>query len=493
MTQPKLLSNLLQGLVDMPIPEVVVAGLALDSRRVQCGDLFLALVGVQARGHEFIESAVENGATAVLYDADAGAVNANCKVLCIAVVNLAHKAGVIAERFFDEPSRELFMVGVTGTNGKTSCAQFLAQAYHDDAPCGVIGTIGNGFYGALDVASHTTPDAVSLHRLLRQFRDQGATRVVMEVSSHGLDQGRVAGINFDVAVFTNLSRDHLDYHGDMAAYGRAKSRLFSLPGLRWAVINTDDALGRSLVDEIPAAVGMLTYGMGESAVSRGDRIQGRLIRLDRNGLVMAVETPWGQGTISSPLLGRFNASNLLAVFGALLVSGIEFTTAVQRLQRLNTVPGRMEHFGKEGQPLVVVDYAHSPDALYQVLITLREHCAGKLWCVFGCGGNRDRGKRPLMGEVAEQNADLVVITNDNPRLEDAQAIIDDIRSGMKHSETVTVIADRAQAIAHAVQRAGVDDVVLVAGKGHEDYQQVGDVRYPFSDRVQVQSLLGVAA
>ncbi|MBI3772960.1 MAG: UDP-N-acetylmuramoyl-L-alanyl-D-glutamate--2,6-diaminopimelate ligase [Gammaproteobacteria bacterium] len=493
MVQPKLLSDLLRGLIAASVPVVTVTGLALDSRQVQRGDVFLALAGVQARGHEFIDSAIENGAVAVLYDADSGAVNAGCKVPCIAVAGLAHKVGIIAERFFDEPSRELFMVGVTGTNGKTSCTQFLAQAYHDDAPCGVIGTIGNGFYGALDVASHTTPDAVSLHRLLRQLRDQGATRVVMEVSSHGLDQGRVAGVNFNVAVFTNLSRDHLDYHGDMAAYGRAKSRLFSLPGLRWAVINTDDAFGHSLVDEIPESVGVVTYGMEEPGVLRGDRIQGQLIRLDRQGLVLAVDTPWGQGMIKSPLLGRFNASNLLAVLGALLASGIKFETAVQRLQRLNTVPGRMEHFGKEGQPLVVVDYAHSPDALYQVLTTLREHCAGKLWCVFGCGGNRDRGKRPLMGEVAEQYADQVVITNDNPRREDPQMIIDEIRSGMKHSKTVTVIADRASAIAHAVRQAGIDDVVLIAGKGHEDYQQIGDVRHPFSDRAQVQALLGMAA
>lgn len=493
MRQPKPLSDLLQGLVAVPVPAVMVTGLALDSRQVQRGDVFLALAGVQARGHEFINSAVENGAVAVLYDADAGAVSTNCKVPCVAIAGLAHKAGVIAERFFDEPSRELFMVGVTGTNGKTSCTQFLAQAYHEDAPCGVIGTIGNGFYGALDVASHTTPDAISLHRLLRQLRDQGATRVVMEVSSHGLDQGRVAGVNFDVAVFTNLSRDHLDYHGDMAAYGRAKSRLFSLPGLRWAVINTDDTFGRSLVDEIPTAVGVLTYGMDAYDAKRGDRIQGRLMRLDRQGLVLAVDTPWGQGTIKSPLLGRFNASNLLAVLGALLASGIKFETAVQRLQQLNTVPGRMQRFGKEGQPLVVVDYAHSPDALYQVLTTLREHCVGKLWCVFGCGGNRDRGKRPLMGEVAEQYADRVVITNDNPRHEDPQTIIDGIRSGMKHSEAVIVIVDRAQAIAHAVQQAGADDVVLVAGKGHEDYQQVGDVRHPFSDCAQVQALLRVAA
>lgn len=491
--QPKPLSDLLQGLVVAPVPAVMVTGLALDSRQVQRGDVFLALAGVQARGHEFINSAVDNGAVAVLYDADSGAVATNCKVPCIAVVGLAHKAGVIAEHFFDEPSHELFMVGVTGTNGKTSCTQFLAQAYHEDAPCGVIGTIGNGLYGALDVASHTTPDAVSLHRLLRQLRDQGATRVVMEVSSHGLDQGRVAGVNFEVAVFTNLSRDHLDYHGDMAAYGRAKSRLFALPGLRWAVINTDDAFGRSLVDEIPTAVGVLTYGMNEPGVQRGNRIQGQLMRLDRQGLVLAVDTPWGQGTIKSPLLGRFNASNLLAVLGALLASGVEFETAVQRLQQLNTVPGRMQRFGKEGQPLVVVDYAHTPDALYQVLTTLREHCTGKLWCVFGCGGNRDRGKRPLMGEVAEQYADRVVITNDNPRHEDPQVIIDEIRSGMQRSEEVIVIVDRAQAIAHAVQQAGANDVVLVAGKGHEDYQQVGDVRHPFSDCAQVQALLRVAA
>lgn len=488
------LNLLMQGLIEDVVPEIVVTGVTLDSRQVEPGYLFLALAGTQVQGHQFIGQAVQKGAVAVLFDPAAGAASAEVSVPCIAVNDLVHKAGIIAERFFAEPSRELFMVGVTGTNGKTSCTQFLAQAYHSEAsPCGIIGTIGNGFYGELDAASHTTPDAVSLHRLLRKLRDQGATRVVMEVSSHGLDQGRVAGVSFDVAVFTNLSRDHLDYHGDMATYGRAKSRLFALPGLEWAVINTDDAFGRSLVDAIPEAVNVATYGMGQPGTQRGARIQGHLIRLDRQGLVLKVETPWGQGTITSSLLGRFNASNLLAVFGALLTSGIEFDVAVQRLQSLNTVPGRMERFGGANQPLVVVDYAHTPDALYQVLTTLREHCAGRLWCVFGCGGNRDRGKRPLMGEVAEQYADRIIVTNDNPRREDPQFIVNEILSGMKHPDAATVITDRATAIAHALRRASANDVVLIAGKGHEDYQQIGDERLPFSDRSQVQALLGVAA
>ena len=486
------LNDLLQGLSDGPVADVSVSGLSLDSRTANAGDLFVALSGTHAEGHRFIAGAIKRGALAVVCDA-AIHMDETHAVPVIPVPDLAHKAGVIAERFYGHPSRQMFVVGVTGTNGKTSCAHFIAQALDSrQKPCAVIGTLGNGRIGELNEASHTTPDALLLHGMLRDFVAQGMAQVVMEASSHGLQQGRVSGVDFNVAVLTNLSRDHLDYHGDMDSYGRAKARLFQMPGLKNAVINGDDAFGKTLLNNIPSSVNAVVYTLGDTAFDVAT-VRGSQLQLSREGIRMWLETPWGTGPLNSPLLGRFNASNLLAVVAVLLLSGMAFEESLAQVARLDTVPGRMERIGGKHQPLVVVDYAHTPDALQQVLKTLRDHCRGRLWCVFGCGGDRDQGKRPQMGAIAARFADKVVLTDDNPRHEAAQKIIDDIRVGVVDERNVTVIRDRRAAIRYSIGHATQSDVVLVAGKGHEMYQHVGDEKIPFSDRAQVAAALKEAA
>lgn len=489
------LSELLRGIAAVPpLMERAVRGLSLDSRQVRPGGLFLACTGLHSRGHDFIGDAVAHGAVAVVYEIAAGEAPSLPPFIGdvpqIPVVDLAQRAGHIAERFFGEPSRDVFMVGITGTNGKTSCSHYLAQALHSEAgPCGIIGTVGNGLVGALASATLTTPDAVSVHALLARLRDAGARSVVMEASSHALDQGRVNAVAFDVAVFTNLTRDHLDYHGDMAAYGAAKRRLFHLPGLRYAVVNGDDAFGRELLANLRSDVMGVSYGLENAVASTIAHVQAREVRLDDDGMQLTVHSPRGEGEVRVPLLGRFNASNVLAVLATLLIMGIAFDEALRRLGRLQAVTGRMQCFGGGVAPRVVVDYAHTPDALEQALSALRAHSRGRVWCVFGCGGDRDRGKRPLMGAAAARLADRVIITDDNPRGEDPAAIVADIMAGIAAEAEVQVIHERAAAIAYAVTQANPGDVVLVAGKGHEAYQQIGAQYVPFSDQAVVARLL----
>lgn len=496
-----MLRDLLAGFAPVDaIQDREISGLSLDSRQVKKGDLFFAFRGTRSHGGEYIDDALKAGAAAVALDGDhADAVATAAKraadvgVPVLSVAGLAGVTGEIASRFFGHPSRALKVVGVTGTNGKTSCSQFLAQALSSaHYPCGVVGTIGEGFYGQLDPSSHTTPDAVRLQALLARLRDQGARYVVMEVSSHGLEQGRANGVAFDVALLTNLSRDHLDYHGDMAAYALAKRRLFERPGLKVAVLNLDDALGRELAGTLPDGVQAVGYSLAETDMDI-PAVRGTRLTLHDRGLSLHVISPWGEGELTSGLLGRFNASNLLGVLAVLLTLDVPFDEALQRLSEVAAPPGRMERFGGATQPLAVVDYAHTPDALEQVLMTLKEHCDGALWCVFGCGGDRDRGKRPEMARAAEQFADCLVVTDDNPRSEDPQRIIDDILAGLRRPEVVHVERDRTAAINYAIGQARVGDIVLVAGKGHEDYQIVGDERRYFSDRETVVSALGVAA
>ncbi|MEK6551003.1 MAG: UDP-N-acetylmuramoyl-L-alanyl-D-glutamate--2,6-diaminopimelate ligase [Pseudomonadota bacterium] len=481
------LSRLLAGIARVPPgTDRPVQALQIDSRRVTAGDVFVAMPGAAADGRRFIADAVARGAVAVLCEAD-GDVPAG-DVPAIAVTDLRRQLGALADRLHGEPSRELVVIGVTGTNGKTTCTQLLAQALDDVESresarhCGIIGTLGYGFHDALDASLHTTPDAITVHRLLDRFRRDGASHVAMEVSSHALDQGRVNAVRFAVAVFTNLTRDHLDYHGDMASYGETKASLFRWPGLRAAVINADDDFGRSLISTLPKGVRVVSYGLN------GGDVRARELRATHEGLHLVAETPAGPVTMDSPLFGRFNASNLLAVLATLLALDMPPAEAARRLARARAADGRVERFGgRGGQPLVVVDYAHTPDALQQVLKDLREHTRGRLICVFGCGGDRDRGKRPLMGRLAELLADEVILTDDNPRRESPAAILDEIRAGM--SGTPTVMHDRRAAIAAAIARAGGDDIVLVAGKGHEDYQEINDVRHPYSDRATVRELV----
>ncbi len=483
------LSSLLGGKVRLPV-DPLVTGVALDSRRVCPGTLFLALRGGRLDGGAFIDAAIEAGAVAVVREAPADAgVSMRHGVPVVPMAGLRWHAGEIAARFYGEPSRDLRVVGITGTNGKTSCAHFLAQTLAAEGrPVGVIGTLGNGLFGDLAPATHTTPDAVTLQSLLARLRESGAREVVMEVSSHGLDQGRVHGVRFHTALFTNLSRDHLDYHPDMAHYGRAKRRLFTLPGLRHAVINADDPFGRELIRSLPEGLQVWGYTL-EGRDGAPLMVSGEALRLMPEGIRMRVRTPAGEGVVTSPLLGRFNAANLLAVLTALLAQDVPLERAIERLARLSPVPGRMERFGGGEKPLVVVDYAHTPDALEQVLRTLREH-GRRLWCVFGCGGDRDRGKRPQMGAVAARHADRVILTDDNPRNEAPAAIVADIQRGIPAaSAAVSVCHRREAAIEQAIREADAGDVVVIAGKGHEACQLVGDEKRPFSDREVVRRVL----
>ncbi|HEY5603491.1 MAG TPA: UDP-N-acetylmuramoyl-L-alanyl-D-glutamate--2,6-diaminopimelate ligase [Gammaproteobacteria bacterium] len=495
---PLSLRQLLQGIAAVNDKDNrEISGLSLNSRDSKPGEVFFALAGHKTHGLNYAAQAIQHGACAVIWEADTAQddvvmLEALAKrVPLIPVANLRQQLGAIAEHFYGEPTKKLYMVGVTGTNGKTSCSQFLAKALNPDALSCVIGTLGNGFVDQLEDATHTTPDAITLHRLLAEFYAQGASNAVMEVSSHGLEQGRVSGVNFDMAIFTNLSRDHLDYHGDMAAYGNAKKLLFEMPGLRTAVINVDDDFGVQLADSLKGKLDVVRYGIDHHAA--GIDVRASQVTLNNTGIHFEVISRWGSGIISSPLLGRFNVSNLLAVLGALLARGVRFEDAVLRISRLSNVPGRMERIvNPRGATLFVVDYAHTPDALAKALQSLRQHVDtqkhGRLWCVFGCGGDRDRGKRPLMGGVAEQFADRVIITDDNPRTEAANHIVAQILDGMQQQD-VTIIHDRIAAIEHAITQAGEHDAVLIAGKGHEAYQILGEEKRPYAGDAEIVAQL----
>jgi UDP-N-acetylmuramoyl-L-alanyl-D-glutamate--2,6-diaminopimelate ligase len=457
--------------------------LSADSRRLCPGDVFLAVPGAAHDGRSHIPAAVAAGAAAVLWEPEGYVWPADLAVPNFPVPDLKARAPAIAAAWWHDPSQGLWMTGVTGTNGKTSCSHWLADALGRlGRKTAVIGTLGNGFPGELAGASHTTPDAVTLQGLLAGYRNAGASGVAMEVSSHALDQGRVEGVAFDVAVLTNLSRDHLDYHGDMTAYAHAKTRLFDWPGLKWAVLNLEDELGQRLYKGLAGRdVHRLSYGLGV-----GD-VRGEALRLSADGLAMEVETPWGHGELRTGLVGRFNAANLLACLGALLAGNVSLADALAALEQTRSVAGRMQRLGGGAQPTVIVDYAHTPDALEKTLATLRDLTTGRLVCVFGCGGGRDKGKRPLMGEAAARLADRVVVTSDNPRNEAPADIVADILAGMPAGQQVEL--DRAAAIRIAIAGTMPGDVVLIAGKGHEDYQEIAGVRRPFSDVAEAERAL----
>jgi len=460
-----------------------------DSRRVEPGVAFAAYPGMHADGRKFVPDAITRGACAVLWEARAFQWDPKWNVPNLGVESLQSRLGHIADFVYGSPSKRLWITGVTGTNGKTSCAQWIAQAF--DA-CGrraaILGTLGNGLVGALTPATHTTPDVAVLHELLAQFHAAGAQAVAMEVSSHGLDQGRVNGVKFDVALFTNLTRDHLDYHRTMAAYGAAKAQLFTWPGLRAAIINADDPFGQSLIDGARArGQRILTYGFANADIAA------TAITMDRTGILLEVGTPWGRAMLTSPVVGVFNAQNLLGVLGVLLASDVPLDQAVMALAGLSAPPGRMQRFGGSGRPLVVVDYAHSPDALEKVLIALKPAVAdaGELVCVFGCGGDRDPGKRPQMGGIAARLADLVVVTSDNPRGEEPAIIASAIVKGIRDTgnRRWSIENDRRAAIRGAVAAAKAGDVVLIAGKGHETFQERNGQRTPFSDAAEAEAAL----
>ena len=490
-------------LADLAARGVAVTALETDSRAVKRGDVFLAWPGSRDDGRRHIGAAVAAGASAVLYEREGGNWNSEWKVPGVAVTRLRDLAGFLAHEVYGRPSERLWTIGVTGTNGKTSCTQWLARACSEcGARTAVIGTLGIGLPGALSASVNTTPDPVLLHRSLAELYATGAQGVAMEVSSIGLDQGRVNGVVFGVALFTNLSRDHLDYHGDMNSYARAKQKLFEMPGLKHAVVNLDDVQGvqiaRMLTSSGKAGVNRVGYSSFEHVAQRAGLdgwLEAHDAQVSALGIGFTVKSSWGEARIESRLLGRFNISNLLGVLGTMLVSGVPFEAATAALGRLEAVAGRMQRFGGGTRPLVVVDFAHSPDALEKTLVALKDARAsgGRLVCVFGCGGERDRGKRPLMGAVVARHADRIVLTSDNPRAEGPADIIAQIMEGIPATAaaSVAVESDRIRAIESAVREAGAGDVVLLAGKGHEDYQEILGRKFPFSDADQAGAALRI--
>ena len=485
------------------IAALKIRRLVNDSRQVGRGDTFVAYPGVSRDGRAYIAPALASGASSVLWERAGFEWNDAWPVPNVGVRDLRRHAGEIASRVHGYPSRRLSVIGVTGTNGKTTCSQWIAQALHRAGRrCAVIGTLGYGLRPPLKPLVNTTPDALWLHAQLADFARRGARAVAMEVSSIGLDQDRVAGVEFDTALFTNLSRDHLEYHRTMRRYREAKARLFAWETLRHAVVNLDDDFGAELARRIlRPGLRVLGYGFGAGGGARSARIAGAHLVTGAHGVSFDVRTPWGSARVASPVLGRYNAANLLGTLAVLLASGVPLRRAVAALATLRPAAGRLQRLGGGSKPLVLVDYAHTPDALKQVLTTLREVLTdgspltghrSRLICVFGCGGDRDRGKRPLMGRVAAQLADQVIVTSDNPRSEDPRAIIADIIAGAGgRRDGVAIEADRGRAIRRAVAQARRGDIVLVAGKGHESYQESRGGRRPFSDvAVSRQALTG---
>jgi UDP-N-acetylmuramoyl-L-alanyl-D-glutamate--2,6-diaminopimelate ligase len=478
----------------------LITGMSLDSRQIRPGWLFLACSGDRSHGLDFADDARARGAAAIVAEPDErwdesrmATLARGLRLPIVPLARLRRRASALADRYFGEPSAALSVFGVTGTNGKTSVTHYLAQALNRECPCAVIGTVGIGFPEELAPASLTTPDPVSLQQTLAWLRERGAGAVAMEVSSHALEQGRADGVRFSHAVFTNLSRDHLDYHGDMDAYAKAKRELFRMPGLRWAVINLDEPVGADIIGDLDPGVALACYSLAEEAPLPDSCrlwVRTREILPGPAGLRLDIETSLGSGLVEVGLIGRFNAANLLSVLAVLLSRDMPLDQALHALARVRGVPGRMERFGGGDLPTVVVDYAHTPDALRQALANLREHTAGRLICVFGCGGERDPGKRPLMGAVAERLSDRVFLTDDNPRGEDGDAIIEQILSGLSDPSAVRVERRRGLAIRAAVASAARDDLILVAGKGHETVQDLGELKVHFSDRAQVQQVLG---
>ncbi|WP_432381922.1 UDP-N-acetylmuramoyl-L-alanyl-D-glutamate--2,6-diaminopimelate ligase [Duganella sp. P38] len=488
------------------------AQLASDSRRIKPGDVFFAYPGDAGDGRSFIDSAIEQGAALVVIDPAGFTWNDKWTVPYLAVENLKKNAGAIAHAFYQQPDAGMFTVGVTGTNGKTSSAVWLGQALsRGGEPAAVIGTLGVGVFKPrgeveYEVTGYTTPDAVLLARSLAELREKGAASLAIEVSSIGLEQGRVSGMHFDVALFTNLTRDHLDYHGTMEAYEAAKVRLFDWPGLKTAVVNLDDPAGVRIIDHLQAKaappggeIPLIGYTLHDAA-ARPDidgvmMLRASQLRAGRSGgTEFHLDCPLGVAQVRTQLVGAFNISNALGVMGAVLARGLGLRAAIEAAESLEPAPGRMQQVGGHDAPLIVIDYAHTPDALEKTLAALRPVAndrGGQLWCVFGCGGDRDPGKRPQMGRIA-QAADHVLVTSDNPRSEEPHAIIEQILAGMDQNNpasTVQALDDRAAAILSAIKHAAKPDVILLAGKGHEPYQEIKGKKLPFSDADHAQLAL----
>jgi UDP-N-acetylmuramoyl-L-alanyl-D-glutamate--2,6-diaminopimelate ligase len=460
-----------------------VKNITSDSRRVQSGSLFLAYPGDKADGRNYIVDAIKSGASAVIWDSENFEWNAKWDIENKPIKQLRLQAGSIASQFYGKPSEKLWMIGVTGTNGKTSISQWLSQCFNYlGNKTAVIGTLGNGLPNQLTETLNTTPDAVLLQEMLADYVKQDLKTVAMEVSSHGLHQGRVRGVNFDVAVLSNLTRDHLDYHGSFEDYADAKRRLFVGSDLRVAVLNCDDEFGRGIEEELTnVGTPVLSYGIDHGVVRATE------LHFENTHFAFFALTPFGNAPVKANLIGRFNVYNVLAVLATLLASKVSLEDAIEAISHIQSASGRMQQLGGGNLPLVVVDYAHTPDALEKVLTTLKAQASAKLICVFGCGGNRDAGKRELMGKVASDIADAVVVTSDNPRDEAPDKIIQDILTSMQGNFVIE--EDRAKAISVAIFSAKPNDIVLIAGKGHEDYQEIAGKKHHFSDVEQAQNVL----
>jgi UDP-N-acetylmuramoyl-L-alanyl-D-glutamate--2,6-diaminopimelate ligase len=467
-----------------------VLGLSLNSHEMTEGDVFIALNGAKQHGLAYASQAINNGAVAILFDSQDAHIAEMyfdmSKTVSIAVPDLLQNLGEMAARFYQYPSQAMTVIGITGTNGKTSCSQFLSQML---AHCAFIGTLGWGTPSQLNKTLNTTPDALAVQKILATLKKTHSQFVAMEVSSHGLAQGRVNGVQFNGAIFTNLSRDHLDYHGTMDAYLETKLQLFRTKNLHFAVINLDDAMSQKVIDVIAPDVTIIGVSALGKKSPRGETVAASNVQLNLSGIECDIRWQDQMQTLPIPLIGRFNLENVLCVLAAMLALDIQFSVAAQKLSTLTSVDGRMTRLGGvDNQPLVLVDYAHTPDALEKALKSLRQHTKGSLSVVFGCGGNRDSGKRPQMGRIAEQYADHVYLTDDNPRFESNEEIMQAILSGcllQKHQ----IIHHRAQAIKEAILRASAQDCILIAGKGHESYQEIEGVQYPFNDTQCVREVL----
>ena len=465
-----------------------ITGIAVDSRQVQKNNAFFAVARETGHGLAHGEQALALGASAIIYDPAAGGAAfatalENRGVTLIAIADLQSKLATLAAHFYGDPAKSLTIIGITGTNGKTSCSQFLAQILPDTM---VIGTLGWGSWGQMQSTGYTTPNALVLQQILAKSLALSKTNVVMEVSSHSVPEGRIEHTLFKGAVFTNLSRDHLDYHGTMDDYFHAKLALFQRPELAFAVINQDDAYGEKIIAALSPTVQLWTFS--KTAQTAENCVLAKNPYCDITGIGFEACYAGQSVKIRSSLYGAFNIENLLAVITTLLALGFDLATAAQKIMALKPVVGRMEQFGGKDKPSVFVDFAHTPDALEKALASVKQHQPQKLWVVFGCGGNRDQGKRALMGGIAQKWADNIILTDDNPRFEDSQAILSDILAGCQ-TDKVTVISDRAAAIAYAIEQAAAGDCVLIAGKGHEAYQEICGVQTPFSDQAVVQQAL----
>lgn len=500
-----LLDDLLSPWVADGVPAIAVSGINLDSRLVVSGDVYLAVGGSTTHGMHYALNAVDAGAVVVLtsdisYETHSTIADelSRRNIAVVTVKNLDTVCGPMASRFFGDPDKSMKMLAVTGTDGKTSVCRFIAQALsanHD--MCGYIGTLGWGVGDALEPTELTTPDSVTLRRLLATMRDQGARFVALEASSHGIAEGRLDGLALDVAILTNLGRDHLDYHVTVEAYRAAKERLFHWDSLQAVVLNADDSMGRDVMQQqrhIPCYSYSASGAPDVCATDDSSRhhVVADNVIADDTGLAFDLVDRAGTRTVSTDLLGRFNVDNLLASYASLLACGIAANDATHCISAVKPVVGRMERLGGGDKPTVVIDYSHTPNALRTAIDSVRVHCSKQLWVVFGCGGDRDSGKRAPMAQAA-QTADHVILTDDNPRTESSENIIADVMEGFSHTDNVKVIADRAEAIRYAVRSAQAGDLVLIAGKGHEDYQIIGTERHQFSDKEQAQSLLGLAS